>query len=88
MRVRIGDRWYGGAANIGIRPTFDSGHRLVEVYVLDFDGDLYDQVIEAQFIQRLREERKFDNIDALIEQMKRDVEETRRVLATIRPEEF
>ncbi len=88
VRVRIGDRWYGGAANIGIRPTFDSGHRLVEVYVLDFDGDLYDQVIEAQFIQRLREERKFDNIDALIEQMKRDVEETRRVLATIRPEEF
>ena len=49
--------------------------------MLDFDGDLYDQVIEVQFIQRLREERKFDSIDKLIEQMKRDVEETRRVLA-------
>ena len=81
VRVRIGDAWYGGAANIGIRPTFDHGHRLVEVYVLDFDGDLYDQVIEVQFIKRLREERKFDSIDALIAQMKRDVEETRRVLA-------
>lgn len=82
VRVKIGDAWYGGAANIGIRPTFDHGHRLVEVYVLDFDGDLYDQVIEMQFIKRLREERKFDSIDALIEQMKQDVEETRRVLTT------
>ena len=80
VRVRIGDAWYGGAANIGIRPTFDHGHRLVEVYVLDFDGDLYDQVIEVQFIRRLREECKFESVDALIVQMKRDVEETRRVL--------
>ena len=88
VRVKIGDVWYGGAANIGIRPTFDHGHRLVEVYVLDFDGDLYDQVIEVQFIKRLREERKFDRIDALIAQMKQDVEETRRVLATARPEGF
>ena len=88
VRVKIGDAWHGGAANIGIRPTFDHGHRLVEVYVLDFDGDLYDQVIEVQFIKRLREERKFESIDALIAQMKRDVEETRKVLATIRPEGF
>ncbi len=88
VRVKLGDAWHGGAANIGIRPTFDHGHRLVEVYVLDFDGDLYDQVIEVQFIQRLREERKFDSIDTLIAQMKQDVEETRRVLATTRSEEF
>lgn len=83
VRVKIDDVWFGGAANIGIRPTFDHGHRLVEVYVLDFDGDLYDQVIEVQFIKRLREEREFDSIDALIEQMKQDVEETRRVLTTM-----
>lgn len=84
-RVKIGDTWYGGAANIGIRPTFNSGYRLVEVYVLDFDGDLYDQVIEVQFIKRLREERKFDSIDALVAQMQRDVAETRRVLAAPNP---
>jgi riboflavin kinase/FMN adenylyltransferase len=81
VRVKIGDQWHGGAANIGIRPTFDSGHRLVEVYVLDFDDDLYDQVIEVQFIKRLREEIKFGSVDALIEQMKKDVDETRIVLA-------
>ena len=53
-RVKIGERWYGSAVNIGIRPMFDSGERLVEVFVLDFDGDLYDQVIQVQFIRRLR----------------------------------
>ena len=80
-RVKIGERWHGGAANIGVRPTFDNGARLVEVFVLDFEGDLYDQVIEVQFVKRLREELKFENIGALIEQMNRDVQETRRVLA-------
>ena len=88
VRVKIGDRWYGGAANIGIRPTFDSGHRLVEVFVLDFDGDLYDQVIQVQFIKRLRAEIKFSNVDELIEQMKNDVAETRQVLANTIPEGF
>lgn len=49
--------------------------------VLDFDGDLYDQVIEVQFVKRLREERKFDGVDALIAQMQRDVAVARAVLA-------
>ena len=83
VRVRIGDAWFGGAANIGIRPTFDKGQRLVEVYVLDFDGDLYDQVIEVQFVKRLRAETKFESVNALVEQMKRDVAEARAVLAEI-----
>jgi len=83
VRVRIGDAWFGGAANIGTRPTFDKGQRLVEVYVLDFDGDLYDQVIEVQFVKRLRAELKFENVNALVEQMKRDVAEARVVLAEI-----
>lgn len=81
VRVKIDDEWKLGAASIGVRPTFGGGARLVEVFVLDFDGDLYDQVIEVQFVKRLREEMKFDSVDALIAQMKRDVAETRRVLA-------
>jgi riboflavin kinase/FMN adenylyltransferase len=80
VRIKIGGTWHGGAANIGVRPTFDNGARLVEVFVLDFDGDLYDQIVEVQFIKRLREERKYDTLDALIAQMHRDVAETRRVL--------
>ncbi|CAG0967650.1 riboflavin kinase / FMN adenylyltransferase [Anaerolineae bacterium] len=81
VRVKIDDEWNLGAASIGVRPTFGGGARLVEVFVLDFDGDLYDQVIEVQFVKRLREEMKFDSVDALIAQMKRDVAETRKVLA-------
>lgn len=81
VRVKIGDRWYGGAASIGVRPTFGGGQRTVEVYVLDFDGDLYDQVLEVQFVQRLREELKFDSVPALVEQMTRDVKQARQVLA-------
>ena len=86
VRVKIGEAWYGGAANIGTRPTFDNGHRLVEVFVLDFSGDLYDQVIEVQFIKRLRPELKFENVQQLIEQMNRDVAETRQVLAELKHE--
>ncbi len=84
VRVRIDGRWYGGAASIGVRPTFGTGLRTVEVYVIDFDGDLYDQVIEVQFIKRLREERKFENVDALIKQMNQDVADARQVLANLK----
>ncbi len=83
VRVKIGDRWLGGAASIGIRPTFGGGHRTVEVYVLDFDGDLYDQVLEVQFVKRLRPEMKFDSPQALIAQMQHDVSESRQVLSSL-----
>lgn len=80
-RVRINGDWLGGAASIGVRPTFGNGQRLVEVFVLDFDGDLYDHVIEVQFVKRLRGQERFANVNDLIAQMKKDVEETRKVLA-------
>ncbi|MCI0474963.1 MAG: bifunctional riboflavin kinase/FAD synthetase [Anaerolineales bacterium] len=82
VRVKIGDAWFGGAANIGVRPTFDKGQRLIEVFVLDFDGDLYDQVIEVQFVKRLRAEMKFESVNALIDQMRRDVLAARAMLGT------
>lgn len=83
VRAKIGDQWFGGAANIGVRPTFDNGARLVEVFVLDFSGDLYDQVIEVQFVKRLRAELKFDSVAALVEQMQRDVQATRKILGEV-----
>ncbi len=81
VRVRINGDWFGGAASIGVRPTFDGKNRLVEVYVIDWDGDLYDRVIEVQFVKWLRDELKFESVDALVAQMKRDVDEARRALA-------
>ena len=80
VRVRFENEWRLGAASIGVRPTFEGKNRLVEVFILDWDGDLYDRVMEVQFVKRLRDELKFESVDALIAQMTRDVAEARRVL--------
>ncbi len=70
------------AVNVGVRPMFETGRgELIEAYLLDFDGDLYDSELKLTFHHRLRGERRFDSVDALIEQMGRDVAETRRLLA-------
>lgn len=70
------------AVSIGIRPQFETTLGvLVEAYVLDFSGDLYGQHLELEFVERLRGEERFDGVDALLVQMGRDVEETRRLAA-------
>lgn len=70
-----------GAANIGIRPTFDPPIELLEPYFFDFSGDLYGQEIEVAFHRFLRPEAKFDSLEALTEQMDKDCAEARAVLA-------
>jgi len=70
------------ATSIGVRPTFDAdGGRTIEAFLLDFDGDLYTKRLRLEFVTRLRSEVAFDSVDELVEQMNRDVEETRKVLA-------
>jgi riboflavin kinase / FMN adenylyltransferase len=70
------------AVSIGVRPTFVTGRGLlVEAFLLDFDGDLYGQELRLDFIARLRGEKRFDSVDALVEQMHRDVVETRAIAA-------
>jgi riboflavin kinase / FMN adenylyltransferase len=70
------------AVSIGVRPTFGTGRgELIEAYVLDFDGDLYGRRLRLEFLERLRGERRFEDPEALIEQMRRDVERTREVAA-------
>jgi riboflavin kinase / FMN adenylyltransferase len=70
------------AVSIGVRPTFDTGRgELIEAYLLDFDGDLYDQTLRLEFLERLRGERRFESAEALVEQMHRDVERTRELTA-------
>jgi riboflavin kinase / FMN adenylyltransferase len=72
------------AISLGRRPTFyeDSGLRLLEAHVLDFDGDLYDQRAAVRFRAHLRGQERFDRVDALIEQMGRDVDDARRILTS------
>ena len=70
------------AVNVGVRPTFDTGRGLlVEAYLLDFEGDLYGQTLRIAFAERLRGEKRFGSVDALVEQMKRDVEDAREIAA-------
>jgi riboflavin kinase/FMN adenylyltransferase len=69
-----------GMMNIGNRPTVDGSRRTIEVYYLDFDGDLYDQQIEVQVIQRLRSEKKFASVDLLRQQLEQDLHSVRQYL--------
>jgi len=69
------------AVSIGVRPTFVTGRGLlVEAFLLDFDGDLYDREVRLQFIDRIRGERRFDSAESLVEQMHRDVDEIARLV--------
>ena len=71
------------ALSLGRRPTFyeQADESLLEAYLLDFDGELYGEPAKVRFVARLRGEVKFDSVEALVEQMGRDVEETRSALA-------
>jgi len=77
----LGERTYNGAANIGVRPTF-GGHRAVlEVHLLDFKGDAYGRNIRVEMVDKLRDEKRFDSVDALCHQIEKDVARARDRLA-------
>jgi riboflavin kinase / FMN adenylyltransferase len=83
VRVRLADgRIVNGAANLGIRPSFDPPKELLEAYLFDFDETLYDQTIAVELIAFLRPEAKFDTLEALTAQMDNDCAKARRVLKT------
>jgi riboflavin kinase/FMN adenylyltransferase len=69
--------------NIGIRPTFDEalGKPIIETHILNFDQDLYGKRIEITFIDRLRDERKFNGPDELLDQINRDIARAKQILA-------
>ena len=84
-RVGVPDRYVGpdhpALVSVGVRPTFhDDGRVLVEVYLLDWDGDLYDATLDLELDARLREERRFESVDALVTQMQADEADARRRL--------
>lgn len=73
VRVLLGKKTYGGVLNIGFNPTFSDTALSVEVYLFDFDGDIYGERLEILFIERIRDEVKFDGPAQLVEQIRRDV---------------
>ena len=80
-RARTADgTWHAAATNVGVRPMFESGlGELIEAYLLDFDGYIYGQPLRVEFLRRLRGGKRFESVDALLEQMALDVQATRMV---------
>lgn len=84
VRTRLSDgRQFDGVANIGVNPTVHGITRpLLEVWLFDFDEDIYDRIIETDLIAFLRPEEKFDGLEVMTKQVMKDAQEARRVLAT------
>ena len=82
VRIRLDDNSeHSGVASFGVRPTFEEGEEYLETFIFDWEGDLYDRTIEIGLIAYLRPEAKFDSVEALVEQMRKDEAEARRLLA-------
>jgi riboflavin kinase/FMN adenylyltransferase len=80
VRVNLEDISVPGVANVGVRPTFGGEALTVEVHLLGFDSDLYDHTLGVNFRHRLRDEERFAGADDLVAQIRKDVQEARRLL--------
>ncbi|NKN38570.1 bifunctional riboflavin kinase/FAD synthetase [Agrobacterium sp. a22-2] len=87
VKLRRADgRMHDGVASFGYRPTVtDNGAALLETFVFDFSGDLYGEICSVSFFGYLRPELKFDGLDALVAQIRRDEEEARALLSGVKP---
>lgn len=83
-RINVDGQWFDGITNIGLRPTVDSDQQVsVETHLFSYDGDLYGKQVEVQFIEFLRPERKFADVDALKAAMFEDVKKAKAILEKI-----
>jgi riboflavin kinase/FMN adenylyltransferase len=79
-RVFLQGAVYQGITNVGFRPTFENQSQVnIEVHILDFSQDVYDQTISLEFLQKIRGEQKFSNADALLNQIEHDKETAKRI---------
>ncbi|AXA83623.1 bifunctional riboflavin kinase/FAD synthetase [Lysobacter oculi] len=81
----IGDAPMPSVSSFGTRPTVDGVEPLLEAHLFDFDGDLYGRHIRVEFVAKLRDEEKFDSLDALTAQMRQDADNARTLLESPRP---
>ena len=79
-RVYLEGKCWAGVVNIGTRPTFGAGERVVEMHILDFSGDLYERQLHVEILEKLRQEKRFSNADELIEQIEKDIVQARLLL--------
>jgi riboflavin kinase/FMN adenylyltransferase len=79
--AHVGHELIPSVTNIGVRPTFGFGKRLVETYLLDYEGELLGQRLTIDLVDKLRDEKRFDAVEELKSQMARDVEQARQILS-------
>ena len=87
VMVEEGGQTRAAVANVGVRPTFKAG-RSLEVHILDFESDLYGTSLRVSFIERLRDEQRFESVTALMRQIGRDAEAARGRLAEVSAEDL
>ena len=80
VRCMVNNAKYLGIANMGIRPTVGGKRPVLETHIFDFEKDIYGRRITVQFIEKIRDEVKFDSIDLLKSQIKNDIEEAKKIL--------
>ncbi len=85
IQAKLEGQWLDGVVNIGIRPTFDGTNVQVESHFFDFDETIYGKSVEIFLIEKIRSERKFPNPDILIQQIRRDVNAAKKILAEVNP---
>lgn len=83
VKVKIGDTVYDGACNIGDNPTFQDGGTSIEVFIFDYDGDLYGREVRLYFVERIRDEEKFADVETLQKAIARDVARCREILGGV-----
>ena len=83
VRIKVDHHTYYGVMNVGIKPTFEleKKEKSLEVHILDFSGEIYGKEVEVEFLFFIREEQKFSGVDALIAQIRKDVETARKTFA-------
>lgn len=80
VKVRVEGKWYGGMMNIGTRPTFDGKARILEVNLFDFNEEIYGKNLQIRFYKRLRNETRFESVEELKEQLKKDRRQSLKIL--------
>lgn len=85
IRAKLGEKWLDGVLNIGVRPTFNGTNVQVESHFFDFDEMIYGKSVEVFLVEKIRSERKFPNLEMLVQQIRRDITDAAKILEASTP---
>ncbi len=80
VRVSLGEQTYGGAMNWGARPTFDESNPVMEIHLLDFEGEVYGELAEVEIVEQIRDVMKFATKEELVAQIEEDIAQVKSLL--------